>query len=66
MVGILHSLQNRGIRNGQIHLLPAQPVPGFLLEPHETKVVQVLLHQLSGQFSEKGVFGDLIDNFLPI
>ena len=49
-----------------MHLLPARPVPGFLLEPHEAQVVKVLLQQLSGQFSEKGIFGDLIDNFMPI
>jgi Fe-S-cluster containining protein len=66
MADILHSLVNTGICNEKMHLLPAQPVPGFLLEPHEIKVVKALLLQLGGQFSDKGIFGDLIDNFLPI
>ena len=46
--------------------VPARPVPGFLLEPHEVQVIQFLLQQLRGRFSEKGIFGDLIDNFMPI
>jgi Fe-S-cluster containining protein len=66
MADILHSLVDSPILNDKMHLLPAQPVPGFLLEPHEIKVVQHLLQQLQGQFSEKGIFGDLIDNFMPI
>ena len=48
------------------NLLPAQPVPGFLLEPNEVKVVHVLLRQLYEQSAEKQTFGDLIDNFMPI
>jgi Fe-S-cluster containining protein len=66
MADILHSLVGSPILIDKMHLLPAQPVPGFLLESHEIKVVQHLLQQLQGQFSEKGIFGDLIDNFLPI
>ncbi len=66
MTDILHSLVNSGICNEKTHLLPARPLPGFLLEPHETKEVKALLLQLDGHFSDKGIFGDLIDNFLPI
>jgi Fe-S-cluster containining protein len=66
MAAILHSLVETPTLNDKIHLLPARPVPGFLLEPHEIKVVQHLLQQLQGQFPEKGIFGDLIDNFMPI
>jgi Fe-S-cluster containining protein len=66
MADILHSLVGSPILIDKMHLLPAQPVPGFLLESHEIKVVQHLLQQLQGQFSEKGIFGDLIDNFMPI
>ena len=63
---ILHSLVDSGSRPETMHLLEAQPVPGFLLEPHEIKVVKALLQELSGQFSERVLFGDLIDNFMPI
>jgi Fe-S-cluster containining protein len=66
MADILHSLVNSGICNEKMHLLPAQPMPGFLLEPHEIKVVKALLLQLGGHFSDKGIFGDLIDNFMLI
>jgi Fe-S-cluster containining protein len=48
------------------NLLPAQPIPGFLLKPHEMKLVHVLLRQLYEQSVEKQIFGDLIDNFMPI
>jgi Fe-S-cluster containining protein len=48
------------------NLLPAQPIPGFLLEPYEVKLVHVLLKQLYEQSAEKQTFGDLIDNFMPI
>lgn len=65
MADILHSLDKSGARKSEIHLLPAQPIPGFLLEMHEMPVVKGLLLQLRGQFP-KGFFGDLIDNFLPI
>ena len=50
----------------EAHLLPALPVPGFLLEAGEARVVKGLLQQLRGQFPENPIFGDLIDNFLPI
>jgi Fe-S-cluster containining protein len=66
MTDILLNLKNREDRDGKLYLLLAQPIPGFLLEPNEVKVVKVLLQQLSEQFPEKGIFGDLIDNFLPI
>jgi Fe-S-cluster containining protein len=65
MADILHSLTGCETR-GEIHLVPARPVPGFLLENQELQVVHALLQQLSGHFSEKGIFGDLIDNFMPI
>jgi Fe-S-cluster containining protein len=66
MNDILHSLADSATRPGTMHLLQARPVPGFLLEPHEIKVVKALLQELSGQFSETVIFGDLIDNFMPI
>ena len=47
-------------------LLPAQPIPGFLLEPQEVKLIHILLKQLCEQSAEKQTFGDLIDNFMPI
>ncbi|MDX1774993.1 MAG: YkgJ family cysteine cluster protein [Desulfobulbales bacterium] len=47
-------------------LQPAQPIPGFLLEPREVKVVNDLLKQLHDHGPEKQTFGDLIDNFMPI
>jgi hypothetical protein len=66
MADILHSLDKRGSRKGESHLLPAHPIPGFLLERHEVPVVKTLLQQLRGRFSEKGISPDLIDNFLLI
>ena len=47
-------------------LLPAQPIPGFLLEAQEVKLIHILLKQLCEQSAEKQTFGDLIDNFMPI
>ena len=66
MADILHSLVHCETRAGKIHLLQAQPVPGFLLEPHEAKVVKILLQELSGQFAGQDILGDPIDNFIPI
>jgi len=66
MADILHSLAHCETRAGKIHLLQAQPVPGFLLEPHEMQVVKVLLQELCGQFIGKEILGDLIDNFMSI
>jgi len=47
-------------------LLHAQPIPGFLLEAQEVKLIHILLKQLCEQSAEKQTFGDLIDNFMPI
>ena len=66
MNDILYSLADSNNPDGKIYLLSAQPVPGFLLEPHEKQTVKILLKQLGEQFSKKGVFGDLIDNCMPI
>jgi Fe-S-cluster containining protein len=66
MNDILLSLADCNTQDWKIHLLPAQPVPGFLIEPHEKHTVKTLLKQLREKFSEKGVFGDLIDNCMPI
>jgi len=65
MAAILHSLAG-GEARGNMHLLAARPLPGFLLEPLEVAEVHALLQQLRGRLSAKGIFGDLIDNFLPI
>jgi Fe-S-cluster containining protein len=66
MADILHGLVNGGGRKAEIQRLPARPVPGFLLEKHEVPVVKNLLQQLRRHLSETGIFGDLIDNFMPI
>ena len=66
MADILENLIGKEAPNSAGNLLPAQPVPGFLLEPHEMKLLYILLKQLYGQSVEKQVFGDLIDNFMPI
>ena len=66
MADILKSLVNNETLNGNVHLLSAQPVPGFLLEPNEVQVAKVLLKQLYDHSSEMGICGDLIDNFMPI
>jgi len=66
MTDILQSLAGSRNRYETSRLLPARPVPGFLLESHEVQVVKVLLRQLREQFPEKKIFGDLIDNFMPI
>ena len=47
-------------------LLPAQSIPGFLLEPREIKTVHILLKKLCEQSEEKRTFGDLIDKFMSI
>ena len=47
-------------------ILPARPIPGFLLDPREIKTVHVLLKQLCKQSAEKRTFGDLIDKFMSI
>ena len=46
------------------NLLTAQPIPGFLLAPHETRVVFDLLHRLNEQSAGDRTFSDLIDNFM--
>lgn len=66
MNDILHSLVDSNNPDGIMHLLPAEPIPGFLLEPHEKQTVKILLKQFGEQFSEKEVLGDLIDNCMPI
>jgi len=66
MIDILQSLGHNRTGKGEIHLLPACPVPGFLLERHEVQVVKGLLHQIRGDSSEKRFFSDLIDNLMPI
>jgi Fe-S-cluster containining protein len=66
MTDILQSLAGSMNRDGTICLLQARPVPGFLLESREMQVVKVLLQQLREQYPEKTIFGDLIDNFLPM
>ncbi len=65
MIDILESLiaSKESVQTG---LLPARPIPGFLLGPREIKTVHVLLKQLCEQSSEKQTFGDLIDKFMSI
>ncbi len=66
MADILENLIENQDSGSTRSLLPAQPIPGFLLEPYEVKLIHVLLKQLYEQSAEKQTFGDLIDNFMPI
>ena len=66
MADILENLLKKEAPDTTGKLLPAQPIPGFLLEAQEAKLIQILLNQLCEQSAEKQTFGDLIDNFMPI
>ncbi len=66
MTDILYSLTDSGFQAENINLLPARPVPGFLLESHEVQEIHDLLQQLREQSPAKGVLSDLIDKFMPI
>jgi len=66
MTEILGDLIENGASGSAKRLLPAQPIPGFLLEPYEVKLIHALLKQLYEQSAEEQTFGDLIDNFMPI
>jgi len=66
MMDILHSLVYKEDVTKTLHVLKAKPVPGFLLEPREMKVVRELLQKLRERFSDLGGTRDLIDNLLPI
>jgi len=66
MADILEDLIESQASDSIGNLLPAQPIPGFLLEPYEVKLIHILLKQLYEQSVEKQTFGDLIDNFMPI
>ena len=66
MGDVLESLVEGQPHDTKGKLLPAQPVPGFLLAPQQVKPVHILLKQLCEQSSDKQTFGDLIDNFMPI
>ncbi|MBW2466798.1 MAG: hypothetical protein JRF02_05805 [Deltaproteobacteria bacterium] len=64
MADILSYLLKKEGTGDSGNLLAAQPAPGFLLEPHEARIVHALLLQLKKQAAEKQTFGDLIDNFM--
>ena len=66
MADILEDLIESQASDSIGKLLPAQPIPGFLLEAQEVKLIHILLKQLCEQSVEKQTFGDLIDNFMPI
>lgn len=66
MIDMLHSLSGRGENSSNLHLLQARPLPGFLLEPHEMRLAKSLLQELYVESGGKRIFGDLIDNFMPI
>ena len=66
MTDIIEKLIKKEAPDSTGNLLPAQPIPGFLLEPYEVKLIHILLKQLYEQSVEKQTFGDLIDNFMPI
>jgi Fe-S-cluster containining protein len=66
MTDIIEKLIEKEAPDSTGNLLSAQPIPGFLLEPYEVKLIHVLLKQLYEQSGEKQTFGDLIDNFMPI
>ena len=57
-----------GVESGRRagNIVPAQPIPGFLLAPHEKKVVRGLLRQFQEHPAAGAVFGDLIDNCMPM
>jgi Fe-S-cluster containining protein len=66
MADILGNLIENHASGSTRSLLPAQPIPGFLLEAQEVKLIHILLKQLCEQSVEEQTFGDLIDNFMPI
>jgi Fe-S-cluster containining protein len=66
MADILENLLENEAPETTGKLLPAQPIPGFLLGSHEVKLIHILLKQLCEQSAEKQTLGDLIDNFMPI
>lgn len=66
MTAILHDLTAGNTRAVKSDLLPAHPVPGFLLVPYEVPVLQGLLQQVARKLSARGICPDLIDNFMPI
>ena len=66
MTDVLGGLLENKTPDSAGRLLPAHPIPGFLLEPYEVKLIYVLLKQLCGQSEDEQTFSDLIDNFMPI
>ncbi len=66
MADILQNLATGDALEAELHLPAARPIPGFLLEPYEVPVVRILLQQVSGYASARGIVGDLIDNCMPI
>jgi Fe-S-cluster containining protein len=63
---MLDSLAGNEAEPRTTHIQQALPLPGFLLDPHELGVVNNLLRQLYEKSGGKQIFGDLIDNFMPI
>lgn len=66
MTDMLHALLNIDALEGKPYLLPAMPVPGFLLDKHEIGTLRILLQRIDKYSPDRGMFGDLIDNFIPI
>ena len=66
MTVMLRNLTGLDVPGENMQLMPALPVPGFLLEAREVMVIRPLLQELCRRFPAQGIFCDLIDNFLPI
>jgi Fe-S-cluster containining protein len=66
MTDVLGGLLENEASDSAGRLLPAHPIPGFLLEPYEVKLIYALLKQLCEQSEDEQTFSDLIDNFMPI
>jgi len=66
MTDMLHSLAGNQTGSRRTQILQARPLPGFLLDPHEVRVVNHLLRQLYEESGGGRIFGDLIDNFMSI
>ena len=62
MMDILECLAAGSSAAREKHLLPARPVPGFLLGGREAKLVGGLLAQLRQACTSRGIGSDLIDN----
>ena len=66
MNDMLRALTDKESGAENTHLLPARPLPGFLLEPREARLVRTLVDRLAQRFGDTGMFVELIDNCLTM